>query len=132
VRVLSSKKILALVAAVVVATGLAAVAYAAVISQTVQADGTNIHFRVVRTAADSFDSGWHTHPGVAIVQVQQGSFQITQGSCTPKTVNAGDTYIEIPYVPARAVATGPIVWTTTFLVHYEEPVQTTLTTNPCP
>jgi hypothetical protein len=132
-RVLRSKKILALAAAVLVAAALAAVGISAVLSQTVIADGTNIHFRVVRTQADSYDSGWHTHPGLAIVQVQSGSFQITQGSCTPKTVGAGETYIEVPYLPIRAVATAPVSWTTTLLVHFEElPVIPWTSTSPCP
>ncbi len=131
-RVLRSKKIIVLAAAVIIAAALAAVGISGVLSQTVVVDGTNIHFRVVHTLANGFDSGWHIHPGLAIVQVQQGSLQITQGSCTPKTVNAGETSIEIPYVPVRAVATGSVEWTTTFLVHYEEPVTTNLTTNPCP
>ena len=64
------------------------------------------------------------------MQVQQGSFQITQGSCTPKTVAAGDTYIEVPYVPVRAVATGSIVWTTTLLGRYEDKLLTP-TASPC-
>ena|SRR5438105_5330808 len=131
-RVLRSTKVLAVVGAVLVAGALAAVGLSGVLSQTVVVDGTNIHFRVVHTIANGFDSGWHIHPGLAIVQVQQGSLQITQGSCTAKTLNAGDTNIEVPYVPVRAVATGSVEWTTTFLVHYEEPVQTNLTTNPCP
>lgn len=131
-RVLRSRKNAIVLGAVLAAAVLAAAGIAGVVSQTVVADGTNIHFRVVRTVANDFDSGWHVHPGLAIVQVQQGSFQIYQGSCTPKTVGAGDTYIEVPYLPVRAVATGTVAWTTTFLVHYEEPVLTPMTTNPCP
>jgi len=130
--VLRSKKVVALVAALVVAAGLATVAISAVLSQTVMVDATNIHLRIVRTHANGFDSGWHTHPGLAIVQVQEGSLQITQGGCTAKTVGPGETYIEVPYTPVRAVATGDVRWTTTFLVHYEEPVLTPLTTSPCP
>ncbi len=119
-RVLRSKKVFVLAGTVVAAAVLAAVGISAVTSQTVMSDGTNLHIRVIKTAASDFDSGWHIHPGPAIVQVQQGSFQITQGSCTPKTVAAGDTFIEIPYVPVRAVATGSIVWTTTLLGRYED------------
>jgi hypothetical protein len=130
--VLRSKRILVLLAAIVVTAGLAGAGISALVSGTVLADGTNIHFRIVRNVAEGFDSGWHIHPGLAVVQVQEGSLQITQGSCTAKTVNAGDTSIEVPYVPVRATATGHVVWTVTFLVHYEEPVQTNLTTNPCP
>ena len=115
--VLRSKKFLVLLTGVIVAGIVAAVAIPAVLSQQVVIDATTAHFRIVKTAADGFDSGWHIHPGVAIVQVQQGSFQIYQGSCTPRTVSAGDTYIEIPYEPVRAVATGRIVWTTTLITN---------------
>jgi len=129
-RVLRSKKTVVLVVAVVAAAALAAVGLSAATSQTVMADGTNLHIRVVKTAANDFDSGWHMHPGPAIVQVQQGSFQITQGSCTPKTVAAGDTFIEVPDVPVRAVATGAIVWTTTLLGRYEDRLLTPVA-SPC-
>jgi len=121
-RILRSKKLVVLAGSVVAAAALAAVGISAVTSQTVLADATNLHIRVIHTAANDFDSGWHIHPGPAIVQVQEGSFQITQGSCTAKTVAAGETYIEIPFVPVRAVATGRIVWTTTQLGPYEQPL----------
>jgi hypothetical protein len=136
--VLRSKKLLAVLAAVVVVGVAAAVALPAVLSQSVVIDATTAHFRIIKTAADGFDSGWHVHPGVAIVQVQQGSFQIYQGSCTPRTVNAGDTYIEIPYEPVRVVATGRIVWTTTQITNQGDPPQIPLSAynpsnaNPCP
>ena len=55
---------------------------------------------------------------------------ITQGSCAPKTVNAGETYIEIPDVPVRAVATGSIVWTATLLGRYEDKLLTPVA-SPC-
>ncbi len=130
-RNLIRKKLLVLAAVAVAAAVLAAVGISAVTSQTVMSDGTNLHMRVVKTVADSFDSGWHVHPGPAIVQVQEGSIQITQGSCTAKTVGAGETYVEVPFVPVRAVATGRVVWTTTLLGKYEDallrPVE-----NPCP
>jgi hypothetical protein len=131
-RILRSKKAIAVLVSSVVAVGaLAAAGISGVISQTVLADGENIHYQVVRRVADDFDSGWHIHPGPAIVQVQQGSFQITQGGCTAKTVNAGDTFIEVPYLPVRAVATGRVAWTTTLVGRYEEQLLTPVA-NPCP
>ena len=108
-----------------------AAALAAVTSQTVLAEGTTLRVRVIKTVANDFDSGWHVHPGPAIVQVQQGSFQITQGSCTARTVNAGDTFIEVPFVPVRAVATGHVEWTTTLLGRAEDSLNTP-TASPCP
>jgi hypothetical protein len=131
-HILRSNKLVALVGAVITTAVLAAVAIAAVTSQTVLADGNTIHYRFVRSVANDLDSGWHTHPGLAIVQVQEGSLQITQGSCTPKTVAAGETLIEVPYLPVRGTATGRVVWTTSFVVRAEEPLTIPLTTSPCP
>jgi hypothetical protein len=127
----SRRTLLATAGATVAAAAITAVGISAVTSQTVMAEGTNLHIRVVRTIANDYDSGWHIHPGPAIVQVQQGSFQITQGSCTPRTVGAGETYIETPFVPVRAVATGPIAWTTTLLGRYEDKLLTPIA-SPCP
>jgi hypothetical protein len=127
-----SRKALVVLASTLVAVGaLAAAGISAVVKQDVLADGENIHFRVLHTVADGFDSGWHIHPGPAIVQVQEGAFQITQGGCTAKTVGPGETFIEVPYLPVRAVATGRIVWTTTLYGRYEEQLLTPVT-SPCP
>jgi hypothetical protein len=136
-RVLRSKKILAVLAGVVAAGIGAAIAIAAVTSQRVVTDTGNIHLRVQKTTADGYDSGWHVHPGLAIVQVQEGSVQIYENGCTPKTVAAGDTFIEIPYEPVRAIATGHVVWTTTFVVDNAGLFLIPLSTyspglNPCP
>jgi hypothetical protein len=115
-RILRSRKFLVLFVAVVAAGIGAAIAIAAVTSQQVITDTTNVHLRVQKTIADGFDSGWHVHPGLAVVQVEEGSLQIYENGCTPKTVAAGDTSIEIPFEPVRAIATGHVVWTTTFVV----------------
>jgi quercetin dioxygenase-like cupin family protein len=136
--VLRSRKFLALLASLVVAGIAAAVAIPAVVSQQIINDGTSVHFRVVRTIADGLDSGWHVHPGVAIVQVQEGSLRIYQGSCTPRTVGAGDTYIEVPHLAVRAVATGRVAWTTTLITNGPDLVQIPLAAyspqdpSPCP
>jgi hypothetical protein len=111
-----SKKTLVLLAGVVAAGIAATIAIAAVTSQQVISDTTNVHLRVVKTTADGFDTGWHIHPGLAIVQVTEGTIQIYTNSCTPKAVAAGDTFIEIPHTPVRAIGTGHIVWTTTFVL----------------
>ena len=131
-RILRSKKGLIVLASTVVAAAvLTGTALSGLISQTIIRDSTNVHLRVVRSVADAYDSGWHTHPGPAIVQVQEGSFQITQGRCTPVTVSAGQTFVEVPWLPIRAVATGHVVWTTTLFAPYEDALLTP-TTSPCP
>jgi len=131
-RVLRSKRgIVTLACTVVAAAVLAGTALSGLISQTIIRDSTNVHLRVVRSVADAYDSGWHTHPGPAIVQVQEGSFQITQGSWTPVTVSACQTFVEVPWLPVRAIAPGRVVWTTTLVGPYEDALLTP-TTSPCP
>jgi hypothetical protein len=119
--VIRSKRLLALLVALVAGAVLTgAVAYAAVTSRQVIAEGSGLRYQFVRTTADGFDSGWHVHPGLVVVQVEEGSFQFTQTSCTPKTVGAGETFIEVPWKPLRAVATGPVKWTTSIIVPTNE------------
>jgi quercetin dioxygenase-like cupin family protein len=111
---------------------LAAAAGVAVAAQTIVTDTDNVHLRIVKSQFDDgFDSGWHTHSGPAIVQVQKGRFKITQGSCTPTTVTAGEAYIEVPNVPVLAVAKGEIEWTTTLIYETGQPAATPVA-SPCP
>ena len=136
-RVLRSKKFLVLLGGIVAAGIAAAIAIPAVTSSQVTTDTTSVHLRVQRTIADGFDSGWHVHPGIAIVQVEEGAIQIYENGCTPKTVAAGDTSIEIPFQPVRAIATGHVVWTTTFVLNGPDPYLIPLSSyspglNPCP
>jgi hypothetical protein len=136
-HVFSSKRFLVLLVVFATAAAAAAIAVAAVTSQQVITDTTNVHLRVQRTIADGFDSGWHIHPGLAIVQVEEGAIQIYENSCTPKTVAAGDTFIEVPFRPVRAIATGHVVWTTSFVLNGPDLFQIPLSAyspglNPCP
>ena len=131
-RILRSKKVIAVVGALLAAAVVTAVGLASVWTQTVQTDTNNVRMRVISFVASDFDSGWHVHPGPAIVQVTLGSFQVYQGSCTPKTVSAGETYVEVPGVPVRAVAVGRIDWTTTLIVPYGVSPSTPIATSPCP
>ena len=122
-RLLRTKKFTVLLAVVLAAGATASVAIPAVISTRIPTDSNSVHLQVVQRTANGFDSGWHIHPGLAIVQVQGGSVAITQGSCTPKTLGPGDTYLEVPHQPVRAVATGFFAWTTTFVVATGAPLQ---------
>jgi len=95
---------------------LAALAMAvgiAVGASLVVTDTQDVRLRVVKSEfAEGFDSGWHSHPGPVIVQVEEGQFKIYQGGCEPRVVHAGETLIEVPLVPVRAIAQGHIKWTT--------------------
>jgi quercetin dioxygenase-like cupin family protein len=123
----SMKIVLALATvAVAIAAGVA------VAAQTVVTDTDNVHLRIVKSQFnDGFDSGWHSHPGPAIVQVQKGRFKIFQGSCEPTSVSAGETYIEVPNDPVLAVAKGEIEWTTTLIYETGQPAATPVA-SPCP
>jgi quercetin dioxygenase-like cupin family protein len=97
----------AVIAAVALGVGVA------IGASTVVTDTENVRLRVIQSDfPDGFDSGWHTHPGPVIVQVQEGYFKIYQGRCEPTVVQKGETYLETPLVPVRAVAKGTIRWTT--------------------
>ncbi|HET7128567.1 MAG TPA: AraC family ligand binding domain-containing protein [Gaiellaceae bacterium] len=137
-HVLRSRRLI-LFAILAVSLVAAGTALSGVLSQQVIADTGNVHIRIVRTNANDFDTGWHVHPGVAIVQVQEGSFKIYQGSCTPTTVGAGQTFIEAPHLPVRGIAAGPVRWTTTLITTGNDPPQIALSAyttdknyNPCP
>jgi hypothetical protein len=136
-RVLRSKKFLVLLGGVVAAGIAAAIAIPAVTSLSVITDTTSVHLRIQKVTADGLDSGWHVHPGIAIVQVQEGSIQIYENRCTPTTVAAGGTLIEVPFQPVRGIATGHVVFTVTFVLNGPDLFQIPLSAyspglNPCP
>jgi hypothetical protein len=139
-QILRSKRFLVLLATLASAGAVVAVAVPAVVSRQVIAEGTGLQYQFVRQVADAggFDSGWHVHPGLVIFQLEAGSVQVFQGSCTPRTLAPGDTFIEVPWQPVRARATGPATWTTTLLVAAGQELTIPLTRyspqqpNPCP
>jgi len=104
----------------------------------------NLRLRIVESeyvpnaAEPRFDSGWHIHPGLTVVQVKSGTFEITQVGCTPTIVGPGQTFIEVPNTPIRAVSQGAIKWTTTLLLWNTagsatgSPSALTPTSSPCP
>lgn len=115
----------ALLGATVVGLG---VAFAA---SNVIRDTTSVRLRVIQSDfPDGFESTWHIHPGPVIVQVEQGAFKIYQGSCQPTVVQKGETYVEVPFVPVKAVAKGPIKWTTSQIVPAGDPPATDVA-SPC-
>ncbi len=129
---LRSRKIIALMAAVLGAAVVAAAGLAGIWNTTVSQDTNNVRLRVVQTTAGNFDSGWHTHPGLVVVNVTKGSLAFTGANCITKTYSAGDTFIEVPYVPARVVGLGELTWTVTYVVGYGDALLTPVTKSPCP
>ena len=135
-----SKRFLVLLAALIAAGAVVSIAASAVIGRQIFAEGTNLQYRFERVVADAsgFDSGWHIHPGLVIVQIEAGSVQFTQGSCSAKTFGPGETIVEVPWKAARFVATGSATWTTSFLVPVSQQLSVPLRAyspeqpNPCP
>lgn len=81
---------------------------------SVTRDTSDVRLRVLQSSfQDGFDSGWHYHPGLVVVQVTSGKLKIYRTSCEPVVVQPGETYVEVPFEAVRAVATGPTTWTTT-------------------
>ena len=81
---------------------------------SVTRDTTEVRLRVLQSSfQDGFDSGWHTHPGAVIVQVTSGKLKIYRANCQVVVVQPGETFLEVPFTPLRAVATEPTTWTTT-------------------
>lgn len=118
-HVMRSKRLIVLLVVLIAAGAvLVTVATAAVISRQTLAEGEGLRYRFERVATDAsgVDTGWHIHPGLVIVQIESGSVQFYQGSCTARTYGPGDTLVEVPWKPARFVATGSAVWTTSFLI----------------
>ena len=117
------------------AAGAVALSGALVLAAQVVVTDTNlVRLRVVESDFDDgFDTNWHVHPGPAIVQVLEGQFKIYQGGCEPKVIHEGETYIEVPRVPVRAIARGRIKWTTTQVLPglVGEPSQV-IVASPCP
>jgi hypothetical protein len=134
IQFLRTKVTLALVLVAIVAATVAAVAVSGVVSQQTYADGGTLHYQFIKRVAEDFDSGWHFHAGLSVIQVQEGTLDVYErGNCTPVTLKAGDTRIEIPYEPVRAIAKGHIVWSTSFLIRAEDPLLTPMPSyNPCP
>jgi hypothetical protein len=111
-----------------------------VLSDTHPAGGSanEIRLRIVRSefvpSSDqpTFSSGWHTHPGPVIFQVQEGRFGITQGPpCRTTTLGPGETYIETPEFPVLATAKRAGKWTTSFILPANKPLLSPAS-DPCP
>jgi hypothetical protein len=110
-----------------------------VLSDTHPAGGSanEVRMRVLRSdfvpSADqpTFSSGWHTHPGPVLFQVQEGRVTITQGPpCRTRTLGPGETYVEIPELPVLATAKRAAKFTATQFLSADKPLQTP-TDNPC-
>jgi quercetin dioxygenase-like cupin family protein len=131
--ILFSKKSIALMATVVAASVMTTVGVAGLWNTAPAQDATSLRMRVIHFTAGNFDSGWHYHPGLTIVQVTKGALTYTSGSCIPKTYAAGETFIEIPYHPSLVTGTGDIAMTVTSITSSADPLTVPIGgKSPCP
>jgi hypothetical protein len=108
-----------------------------VVSDTGPGAATDVRLRIQRNEfipspdQPRFNTGWHIHPGLVIVQVQKGHIKLIDGAtCRPTVVGPGETYIETPDHPGIAKIDKPTKWTVTFV----QPANAELATpvsNPC-
>jgi quercetin dioxygenase-like cupin family protein len=130
-----SKKWIVSAILLIAATVGVGIAVAAVVSTTL-VDTTSVRLRIDRTefvpSANQrrFSSGWHTHPGPVIIQVQEGRLKITQATCHPNVVGPGETYIETPALPVLATTNKAAKWTATLVVPAGAPLRTDVS-DPC-
>jgi ferric-dicitrate binding protein FerR (iron transport regulator) len=108
----------------------------ATVTSTNLVDTTSVRLRIDRThfvpSSDqpTFSSGWHTHPGPVIIQVQEGYLKITQATCHPNVIGPGETYIETAELPVVATANQEASWTATLIVPAGAPLRTNAS-DPC-
>jgi hypothetical protein len=128
--VFSSKKKWIVLAILVIAAAAGVGVAVATVTTSNLADTTSVRLRIDRSefvpSADQpdFSSGWHTHPGPVIIQVQQGNLKITQGTCHPNVVGPGETYVETAELPVLATANQAVSWTATLIVPAGAPLRT--------
>lgn len=128
-RVLRLKKKWIVLAILVIAGAVGVGVAVATLTSTTLTDTTAVRLRIDRSefvpSADqpAFSSGWHTHPGPVIIQVQEGYLKITQGTCHPNVVGPGETYVETPALPVLATAHKAAKWTATLIVPAGAPLR---------
>ena len=74
-------------------------------------------------------SGWHHHPGVVIVAVEQGALTLTHSDCSSKTYGPGlangAVFVEGGDEPAQATSVGGATVYVTYVAPNEGPVTST-------
>lgn len=109
---------IAMAATLVASTSLAAtIAPLATLSQRVQVNRDGIKFQTkgptdftvgTLTFAPGTDSGWHHHPGIIWVLVEQGQVTISDENCQTTTYSAGQVFLEGGTEPMLASNEGTV------------------------
>ena len=128
-RLLRSKKKLAVLGVFVLGAAVGAGVAVAVVTNPMPTVDTNVvREKIVFSqftpdaVQPEFKSGWHTHPGPVIIQVQSGALRLTSSAtCQTVVVGPGQTIIEAPEVPIIATANQPTKWTATLILPNSTP-----------
>jgi quercetin dioxygenase-like cupin family protein len=137
VRPLRSKTSWIVLAVLALALAVGVGVAAATLTQSVVTDTNSVRLRIVHSDfvpsddQPEFSSGWHTHPGPVIVQVQQGYLKITQATCNPNVIGPGETYVETPGLAVLATANKEVHWTTSMILPGGVDPATPLASGPC-
>jgi hypothetical protein len=85
---------------------------------------TDVRVQKIVVGAGGF-SGWHHHPGIAIVAVQSGSLTFTQSDCSSKTYGPGlpdgAVFVEGGDDPGQASSVGGATLYVTFVAPSADP-----------
>lgn len=63
-------------------------------------------------------TGWHSHPGLAVIAVVEGTGKLYAADCSSQTFNAGDAFVEAgddPPTVFRNESAEPVTLTVTFV-----------------
>jgi quercetin dioxygenase-like cupin family protein len=98
----------------------------ATLAQSVQLNSNRIKFQTkdpvdvrVQTLrmAPGATTGWHSHPGFALISVTQGTQTLYSADCSPRTIAAGQSFVETGDEPmvARNETSSDVVLVVTFV-----------------
>lgn len=93
--------------------------------QNVNADGVRFRTKVptavsvlTLTIEPGGTTGWHSHPGLAVIAVTEGTGKLYSADCSKKTFRAGEAFVEDgddPPTVFRNESARPVVLTVSFI-----------------
>jgi quercetin dioxygenase-like cupin family protein len=136
-----TRRSIAVLAALIVSTGVASIALAtppsgvkpvvhvdgAALPSGVKVNADGVKFKTKRPVAVSVltltikpggTTGWHSHPGLAIISVVKGIGKLYAADCSAKTYDAGEAFVEAgndPQTLFRNETSRPVVLTVSFV-----------------
>jgi quercetin dioxygenase-like cupin family protein len=96
-------------------------------------DATDVRIQKIVFAPGAF-SGWHHHPGMAMVTVASGSVTVWQSDCSQTTYGPGTAFVESGDDPGQVTSAGGATVYAVFVAPSNDPPVTRVEDNPvtCP